>query len=84
MRLYVLNKDEVLAHAEKTGEYGKYGDYGMNWLLIHDAGSGPYMVKEMKMEEYLHAVRFPDYWKPFGANAPDESKFIGTTETATV
>ncbi|NSW75208.1 MAG: ABC transporter substrate-binding protein [Candidatus Atribacteria bacterium] len=84
VRLYVLNKDEVLAHAEKTGEYGEYGDYGMNWLLTHDAGSGPYMVKEMKMEEYLHAVRFPDYWKPFDANAPDEFKFIGTTETATV
>lgn len=84
VRLYVLNKDEVLAHVEKTGEYGEYGDYGMNWLLTHDAGSGPYMVKEMKMEEYLHAVRFPDYWKPFDANAPDEFKFIGTTETATV
>ncbi|MCX7668313.1 MAG: ABC transporter substrate-binding protein, partial [Atribacterota bacterium] len=84
VRLYVLNKDEVLAHAEKSGEYGEYGDYGMNWLLTHDAGSGPYMVKEMKMEEYLDAVRFPDYWKPFDANAPDEFKFIGTTETATV
>jgi len=84
VRLYILNKDEVLAHIEKTGEYGDYGDYGKKWLLTNDAGSGPYMVKEMKLEEYLHAVRFPDYWKPFDENAPEEFKFIGTTETATV
>ncbi|MGQ9746693.1 MAG: ABC transporter substrate-binding protein [Candidatus Caldatribacteriaceae bacterium] len=84
VRLYILNKDEVLAHIEKTGEYGDYGDYGKKWLLTNDAGSGPYMVKEMRVEEYLHAVKFPDYWKPFDASAPEEFKFIGTTETATV
>ncbi len=84
VRLYILNKDEVLAHIEPTGEYGEMGDYGKKWLLTHDAGSGPYMVKEMRLEEYLHAVRFPDYWKPLDPNAPDEFKYIGTTETATV
>ncbi|MGQ9622116.1 MAG: ABC transporter substrate-binding protein [Candidatus Caldatribacteriaceae bacterium] len=84
VRLYIVNKDEVLAHTESTGEYGEMGDYGKKWLLTHDAGSGPYMVKEMRLEEYLHAARFPDYWKPFGPNAPDEFKYIGTTETATV
>lgn len=84
VRLYILNKNEVLAHIENTGEYGDYGDYGKKWLLTNDAGSGPYMVKEMRVEEYLHAVKFPDYWKPFDANAPEEFKFIGTTETATV
>lgn len=84
VRLYILNKDEVLAHIDPTGEYGEMGDYGKKWLLTHDAGSGPYMVKEMRLEEYLHAVRFPDYWKPLDPNAPDEFKYIGTTETATV
>jgi len=84
VRLYILDKEEVLAHIEKNGEYGEYGDYGKKWLLTNDAGSGPYMVKEMKLEEYLHAVRFPDYWKQFDADAPQEFKFIGTTETATV
>lgn len=84
VRLYILNKDEVLAHIEPTGEYGEMGDYGKKWLLTHDAGSGPYMVKEMRLEEYLHAVRFPDYWKPLDPNAPDAFKYIGTTETATV
>jgi peptide/nickel transport system substrate-binding protein len=38
----------------------------------------------MKLEEYLHAVRFADYWKPFDPNAPDSFRNIGTTETATV
>lgn len=84
VRLYILNKDEVLAHLEPTGEYGAMGDYGKKWLLTHDAGSGPYMVKEMRLEEHLHAVRFPEYWKPLDPDAPSEFKYIGTTETATV
>lgn len=84
VRLYILNKDLVMQHIEDSGEYGEYGDYGKRWLLTHDAGSGPYMVKEMRMEEYLHAVQFSDYWKPIPKDAPLEFKFIGTTETATV
>lgn len=84
VRLYILNKDLVMQHIEDSGEYGEYGDYGKRWLLTHDAGSGPYMVKEMRMEEYLHAVQFSDYWKPITKDAPLEFKFIGTTETATV
>jgi len=61
VRLYILDKEEVLAHIKKPGPYGEYGDYGREWLLTHDAGSGPYMVKEVKLEEYIHMVRFKDY-----------------------
>jgi len=84
VRLYVLNKDQVMANLEQNGEYGELGDYGKRWLLTNDAGSGPYQVQEMKLEEYLHAIRFSDYWKPFDPNAPDSFRNIGTTETATV
>ena len=84
VRLYVLNKDLVMANIEQNDEYGDLGDYGKRWLLTNDAGSGPYQVQEMKLEEYLHAVRFADYWKPFDPNAPDSFRNIGTTETATV
>jgi len=73
-----------MANIEQNDEYGDLGDYGKRWLLTNDAGSGPYQVQEMKLEEYLHAVRFADYWKPFDPNAPDSFRNIGTTETATV
>jgi len=84
VRLYVLNKDLTMANLEQNDEFGELGDYGKRWLLTNDAGSGPYQVQEMKLEEYLHAVRFADYWKPFDPNAPDSFRNIGTTETATV
>lgn len=84
VRLYILNEDLVLSRIEDTGEYGELGDYGKRWLLTHDAGSGPYMVEEMRVEEYLHANQFPDYWKEVDPDAPLEFRFIGTTETATV
>ncbi len=84
VRLYVLNKDLVMANAKSDGPYGQFGDYGMEWLLTHDAGSGAYRVKEMRLEEYLLMERFPDYWGEFAPNAPDEVKFIGTTEAVTI
>jgi peptide/nickel transport system substrate-binding protein len=84
VRLYILNKNQVMANIKKDGPYGDFGDYGKDWLLTHDAGSGPYMVKEVKLEEYIYAVKFPDYWAGFDPNAPDSFKQIGTTEAVTV
>ncbi|UCD71676.1 MAG: hypothetical protein JSW70_01405, partial [Syntrophobacterales bacterium] len=79
VRLYILNKEPVMANIKKPGPYGDLGDYGKEYLLTHDCGSGPYKVKEMRMEEYLLMERFDDYWGKFVPNAPDEIKFIGTT-----
>lgn len=84
VRLYVLNKDQVMANIDKNGTYGDKGDYGKNWLLTHDAGSGPYMVAELKMQEYLYAKKFPEYWGGWEAGSPDAFKIIGTTSTATI
>jgi len=83
-RLYILNKNQVLAHIKTPGPYGDLGDYGREWLLTHDAGSGPYMVKEFRLEEELVAVKNPAYWIPIDPEAPDEFRFIATTEPATV
>jgi len=93
-RLYILNKDCVMANIKTPGPYGEFGDYGKDYLLTHDCGSGPYKVKEMKTEEYLLMERFADYWAEtaadapeqlkFKPNAPDEVKFIGTTQPVTV
>jgi peptide/nickel transport system substrate-binding protein len=86
VRLYVANEDLVRENTLAEGPYGDEGDYGKEWLLTHDAASGPYKVVEFPLEEYLLMEKFEDWWNAdmFHANAPDEVRFIATTETATV
>ena len=84
VRLYILDKKVVLAHTDKGGEYGKLGDYGKKWLLTNDAGSGPYKVKELKMEEYLIGEKFDSFWQGWDPNAPKTFKLSGATEPVTV
>jgi len=83
-RLYIVNKDLVMTNVKKPGPYGDMGDYGKQYLLTHDAGSGPYMLKEFSLEEHLLMVKNPNYWQPIDSYAPDEFKMIGTTEPVTV
>jgi len=84
VRLYTLNKKQVMANIQ-DGLYGEFGDYGKGWLVTHDAGSGPYKVKEMKTEEYLLMEKFNDYWLGWeNKDAPQYVKEFGTTEAITV
>lgn len=83
VRLYVLNKDQVMANIQ-PGPYGDMGDYGKEWLITHDAGSGPYMVTELKKQEYMYAVKFDDFWGGWEEDAPEAIKIIGTTAGPTV
>ena len=72
VRLYILNKSQVMENIDKSDTmYGEMGDYGKKWLLTNDAGSGPYKVKEMKMEESLLGEKFDDYWGGWEEGAPD-------------
>jgi len=80
----ILNEKQVMENANKEGPYGEFGDYGKEWLLTHDAGSGPYMVKEVKLAEYVIGVRNPNYWQEIDKDAPDSFKIIGVTEPVTV
>jgi peptide/nickel transport system substrate-binding protein len=88
VRLYILNKSQVMNNIDKSDTmYGEMGDYGKKWLLTHDAGSGPYMVKEMKMEESLLGEKFDEYWGGWEENAPDffrEFAFPGEIATRTM
>jgi peptide/nickel transport system substrate-binding protein len=86
VRLYIANEDLVRANTQAEGPYGENGDYGKDWLLTNDAGSGPYAVTEFPLEEYLLMDKFEDWWNAgeFHADAPDTVRFIATTETATV
>ena len=84
VRLYVVNEAQVRANTKADGPYGENGDYGKEYLQTNDAGSGPYMVKEFPLEQYLLMGKFADWWGKFNPNAPDEVRFIGTTEAVTV
>jgi len=84
VKFYVLNKDAITENMNSEGPYGDMGDYAKEYLLTNDAGSGPYTVKEIRLEEYVLMERFKDYWGTVAKNAPDEVKFIGTTEPITV
>ena len=86
VRLYVVNEDLVRANTNAEGPYGENGDYGKDWLLTHDAGSGPYTVIEFPLEEFALMEKFEDWWAKdqFNPDAPDQVKLILTTESATV
>lgn len=83
-RLYIVNEALVNQNTKKEGPYGENGDFGKEWLQGMDAGSGPYKVKEFPIEQYLLMDKFTDWWGKFNPNAPDEVRFIGTTEAVTV
>ena len=84
VRLYILNKNQVMANLQ-PGSYGEFKDYGKGWLTTNDAGSGPYKVKEMKMEEFLLTEKFDDYWAGWeNKDAPQYVKELGTSEASTV
>ena len=85
VKLYILNKKQVMANIQKEGPYGELGDYGKGWLVTHDAGSGPYKVKENKVPEYLLVEKFNDYWAGWeNKDAPQYWKQLGTREAVTV
>ena len=84
IRLYIADEEEVMANIVTPGPYGDKGDYGKEYLLTHDAGSGAYKVKEFPLEEYLLMAKNSSWFGAFAPNAPAEVRFIATTEAATV
>lgn len=63
----IMNKELILKN-KASGPYGEFGDYGVDYLRTHDAGSGPYMAVEHKQGNYFRMKRFEEYsiepWKP--------------------
>jgi len=83
-RLYIVNQKVVEGNIKSPGPYGDMGDYGKPFLLTNDAGSGPYTVEEFRLEEELVMKKSSNYWIEIDEDAPNELRFIGTTEAATV
>ena len=84
VRLYVASEALIRQNTKAEGPYGADGDFGKEWLQTHDAGTGPYMVREFPLEQYLLMDKNTDWWGEFHPNAPDEVRFIGTTEAVTI
>jgi len=85
IRLYIVEKQVVMANIDKTTNiYGEFGDYGKQWLLTNDAASGPYKLKDVKMEEYILGEKFDDYWGGWDKDAPKYFKLSGACEPTTV
>lgn len=83
VKLYILDKECVLENTA-SGLYGEHGDYGKEYLTTHDCGSGPYMAKDVKVEQYVLMERFADYWGEIGPNAPDQVRFMKSPDPVTV
>ena len=83
IRLYILDEKLVMENIDPSGTYGEYGDYGKEWLLTHDAGSGPYQVQEMRTEEYLIMEKNTEYWLGWEGKeaSPDTVKLLGGVDT---
>lgn len=85
IRFYVVEEALVMEHLDKSvNTYGEYGDYGKQWLLTNDAGSGPYKTKEFKLDEYVLGEKFDDYFGGWDENAPQYFKLSGAVEPVSV
>lgn len=77
-RFFIVEQALVEANYDMSvTTYNEFGDYGTNWLLTHDAGSGPYKTYEFMLEEYIIGERFEDYflgWEGDFAKAPQYFK----------
>lgn len=81
-RLTIVNKDLTMEHLA-DGEYGEYKDYGMAWLEYNDAGSGPYVLKELRPQEGMSITKFDGYWGGWEDDCIDEAEILLVTEAST-
>ncbi|MDA1373106.1 MAG: ABC transporter substrate-binding protein [Proteobacteria bacterium] len=86
LRLYIMDSKETVTHIQSGGEYGENGDYGTKWLVLNDAGSGPYAIKEFVLEEFLLLEKNKNWWAAdeFVKNSPDEVRLIPIPAPATI
>lgn len=79
----ILNKDLIM-EKKKDGEFGKYGDYGQEYLQTNDAGSGPYKVGEVTLGNRIVFNKFDDYWKGWEEDQVDKAIWRVIPERSTM
>jgi len=82
VQLFVVNKD-LLMENRKEGDYGEFGDYGMEFLNHQDAGSGPYWVEVYEPGVKTVFRKFDDYWGGWEPGQVDKATFLIVSEMAT-
>lgn len=83
---FVVDKNLVMQHLANVTASNPMGDWGVGWLTINDAGSGPYKLQNWNRDVLLTLTRFPGYWKGWAHN-PDPYQTVNyevITSDATV
>lgn len=87
IRFMIVEEALVREHYNtEDNTYGDECDYGKTWMLTNDAGSGPYKTVEFKLDEYLLAEKFDDYFQGWEEkpNAPQYFKISNMTDAVAV
>lgn len=84
IRLQILCEEQVMDNLS-DGPYGEYGDYGKDYLVYNDAGSGAYQTVELVQQDYFLAERFDDWFVGFDHDyAAEQFKIVYVSEAATI
>ena len=85
VRLFIVSEKEVTENTDASGSYGEHGDYGKNYLVTHDAGSGAYQAVELVQQDYFYAEKYDDWFMGWDNEyAPEAFKQMAITEATTV
>jgi len=58
---WVLNVQAIM-NPKVVKEHDKAGDEGAEWLIEHEAGSGPFVIKRWEPGTLYEVEAVPDYW----------------------
>ena len=81
--IFVLSSKTIEANIKTDGPYGDKGDYATEWIQTHDAGAGPYAMKERVIGDHVSWVRWPQYWGGWRHRYFDEGVYKIVHEAAT-
>jgi peptide/nickel transport system substrate-binding protein len=83
VRLYIVEKAQVMANIKTPGAYGTFGDYATDWLTTHDAGSGAYKVVDVDVANWFKYDLVSNYWNTVDPLAPTNVTQSWTTGSST-
>jgi len=82
-RLPILDSRLVMAN-KKDGQYGAFGDYGQEFLMAHDGGSGAYRIESHNPQELTVMAKNKTYFLGVPDAAPDIVRLRYGLDAATI